>query len=91
MFTHFFSEESRVGIINPKTIFNKKVCKAFISCSWCLLKPIEHLMEFIDMVRIFFTFKAGWLLHIHLFFDSIIQESVLDVHLIKRMSHPVPR
>jgi hypothetical protein len=29
-----------------------------------LLKPIEHLMKFINMVRILFTFKAGWLLHI---------------------------
>jgi hypothetical protein len=28
-----------------------------------LLKPIERLMEFIDMVRISFTFKARWLLH----------------------------
>jgi hypothetical protein len=35
------------------------------------------------MVRISFTFKAGWLLHIQLFFDWTIQESALDVHLIK--------
>jgi hypothetical protein len=81
IFTHFFSEESRVGLTNPKTIFNKKVPKAFTPCSWCLLKPIEHLMEFIDMVKISFTFKAGWLLHIH-FFDWTIQESALDIHLI---------
>jgi hypothetical protein len=72
IFTHFFSEESRVGLTNPKTIFNKEVPKAFISCSWFLLKPIERLIEFIDMVRISFTFKAGWLLHIHLFFDWTI-------------------
>jgi hypothetical protein len=72
IFTHFSSEESRVGITNPKTIFNKEVSKAFIPCSWCLLKPIERLIEFIDMVRISFTFKAGWLFHIHLFFDWTI-------------------
>jgi hypothetical protein len=83
IFTYFSSEESRVGLSNPKTIFNKKVPKSFIPCSWCLLKPIEHLMEFIDMIRIFFTFKVGRLLHIHFFFDWIIQEGPLDIHLIK--------
>ncbi len=61
----------------------EKISKAFIPCSWCLLKPIEHLMEFIDMVRISFTFKAGWLLHIQFFFNWTIQEGVVDVHLIK--------
>jgi hypothetical protein len=40
-------------------------------------------MKFIYNVRIFFIFKAGWLLHIHIFFDWIIQESTLDVHFIK--------
>jgi hypothetical protein len=58
IFIHFSSEESRVGLTNPKTIFNKEVPKAFIPCSWCLLKPIECLMEFIDMVRISFTLVA---------------------------------
>jgi hypothetical protein len=83
IFTYFSSEESRIGLINPKTVFNKKVSKVFISCSWCLLKPIECLMGFINMVRILFTFKAGWLLHIHIFFYSTIQEITLDAHLIK--------
>jgi hypothetical protein len=35
------------------------------------------------MVRIFFTLKTGWLLHIHLFFDWTIQEDTLDIYLIK--------
>jgi hypothetical protein len=83
IFTHFSSEESRVGFTNPKTIFNKKIPKAFIPCSWCLLKPKERLTEFIDMVRILFTFKARRLLHIHFFFDWTIQEGALDIHLIK--------
>jgi hypothetical protein len=56
-FTNFSSEESRVDLINPKTIFNKKVSKAFIPCSWCLLKFIECLIKFIDMICIFLTFK----------------------------------
>jgi hypothetical protein len=69
IFTHFSSEESRIGLINPKTIFNKKVPKAFMPCSSYLLKPIKLLKKFINMVRILFTLKAGWLLHIHLFFN----------------------
>jgi hypothetical protein len=40
-------------------------------------------MKFIDMVSIFFTFKAGWLLYIHFFFYWTIQEGALDAHLIK--------
>jgi hypothetical protein len=35
------------------------------------------------MVRILFTFEAGWLLHIHLYFDYTIQEITLDAYLIK--------
>jgi hypothetical protein len=72
IFTYFSSEDSRVDLINRKTMFNKEVPKTFISCSWCLLKPIKRIIEFIDMVRISFTFKARWLLHIHLFFDWTI-------------------
>jgi hypothetical protein len=40
-------------------------------------------MEFIDTVRILFTFEVKWLLHIHLFLDWTVQEITLDVHLIK--------
>jgi hypothetical protein len=79
----FSSEESRISLTNPKSIVNKKISKTFIPCSWCLFKPIERLMEFINMVRIFFTLKTGWLLHIHLFFDWTIQEDTLDIYLIK--------
>jgi hypothetical protein len=45
--------------------------------------PIERLMEFVYMVRIFFVFKAWRLLHIDFFFDRPIHEGTLDVHLIK--------
>jgi hypothetical protein len=82
-FFHFSTEESRIGLTNTKTIANKKIPNAFIPYSWYLLKPVERLMKFINMVMIFFTFKAGWLLHIHLFFDWTIQEGTLDVRLIK--------
>jgi hypothetical protein len=40
IFAHLSSEESIIRLTNPKTIFNEKICKAFIPCSWCLLKPI---------------------------------------------------
>jgi hypothetical protein len=33
LFTHFSSEESRIRLTNPKTIFNEKIPKAFIPCS----------------------------------------------------------
>jgi hypothetical protein len=59
IFTYFSSEESRVGLTNPKTIFNKEVTKTLIPCSWCLLKLIKRLIQFITMVRISFTFKVG--------------------------------
>jgi hypothetical protein len=83
MFTHFSSEESEIRLTNPKTIFNEKIPKTFIPCSWCLLKPIECLIKFINMIKILFTFKVGWLLHIHLFFYWTIQESTPDIHLKK--------
>jgi hypothetical protein len=83
IFTHLPSEESRIRLTNSKTIFNEKIPKSFIPCSWCLLEPIERLMEFINMVRILFTLEVGWLLHIHLFLDWTIQEGTLDVYLIK--------
>jgi hypothetical protein len=59
IFSHFSSKESIDDLTNPKTILNKKIPKAFIPYSWCLLKLIESLMEFIDMIMIFFTFKVG--------------------------------
>jgi hypothetical protein len=59
IFSHFSCEESRIGFTNPKTIFNKKISKAFIPYSWCLLMPIDLLMDFINMVRMLFTFEVG--------------------------------
>jgi hypothetical protein len=74
---------SSVSFTDPKTIVNEKILKAYISCSRTLLKPIECLMEFIHMVRIFFIFKAQRLLHIDFFFNRSVQESTPDIHLIK--------
>jgi hypothetical protein len=40
-------------------------------------------MKFVHMVRVFFIFKAQRLFHIDFLFDRYVQESTLDVHLIK--------
>jgi hypothetical protein len=56
--------------------------KAFIPCSWCLLKPIEWLSEFVDMVGEFGIFKIRWLLNIDKLLYRAIKECTLDIHLI---------
>jgi hypothetical protein len=61
----------------------EKIPKAFIPYSRSLLKPIEHLMELIHMIRIFLIFKARWLLHKDFLLDRPIQESTFDIHLVK--------
>jgi hypothetical protein len=61
------SEKSR--ILDLESIRNKKVSKAIIPCSWCLLKPIERLRELIHMVGIPAILEARGLLHVHLLLD----------------------
>ena len=51
-------EESSVGFAYFKALLEQEILKAFIPCSWCLLKPIERLMEFVDMVRMLRIFKS---------------------------------
>jgi hypothetical protein len=46
----YLSEKSRISVPDLESIRNKKISKAFIPCSWCLLKPIERLRELINMV-----------------------------------------
>jgi hypothetical protein len=46
------SKESRISFPNLESIRNKEISKAFIPCSWGLLKSIEHLRELVDVVRI---------------------------------------
>jgi hypothetical protein len=48
---NFVSEKGRIGFAYVKVLFEQEFLKAFIPCSWCLLKPIERLLEFEDMVR----------------------------------------
>ena len=82
IFTNFMSEKGRVGSTYFKALFKQEFLKAFILCSWCLLKPIERLLEFINTVRELGIFKARWLLNIDKFLNRTIEECTLHVHLI---------
>jgi hypothetical protein len=52
------SKESRISFPNLESIRNEKISKTFISCSWGLLKSIECLREFVDVVGIPVILKA---------------------------------
>ena len=58
IFVDFVSENSRIGFAYFKALFKQEFLKAFIPCSWCLLKSIERLLEFVDMVEELGIFKA---------------------------------
>jgi hypothetical protein len=77
------NEKSRIGFAYLKTVLEKKILKAFISCSMSLLEPIERLMDLVHMVGEVWIFKARWLINIHFFLERSIQECTLDVHLMK--------
>jgi hypothetical protein len=74
-------EKSGISFPNLESIRNKKIYKAFIPCSWGLLKSIERLRELINMVGIPFILKTRGLLHVYLLLDWPIEESALYVHL----------
>ena len=50
IFANFVSKKGRIGFAYFKVLFKQEFLKAFKPCSWCLLKPIERLLEFVDMV-----------------------------------------
>jgi hypothetical protein len=75
------SEKSRIRFPNLESIRNEKVSKAFLPCSWSLLKSIERLRELIHMVVIPVILKARGLFHIHLLLDWSVEEGALHVHL----------
>jgi hypothetical protein len=74
-------EKSWIDFPNLESIGNKKISKAFIPCSWGLLKSIERLRELIYMVGIPVILKARGLFHVYLLLDWPIEESALHVHL----------
>jgi hypothetical protein len=74
-------EKSGIGFPNLESFRNKEISKAFISCSWGLLKSIERLRELVYMVGIPVILKARGLFHVYLLLDGPIEESALHVHL----------
>ena len=64
IFANFVSEKGRIGFSYFKALFKHEFRKTFIPCSWYLLKPIERLLEFVNMVGELGIFKARWLLNI---------------------------
>ena len=74
IFTNFVSKKGRIGFAYFKALFEQEFLKTFIPCSWCLLKPIEHLLEFVDMVGELGIFKARWLLNITKFLNGAVEE-----------------
>jgi hypothetical protein len=81
------SKESRISFPNLESIRNKKISKAFIPCSWGLLKSIERLRESVDVVGIPVILEARGLFDINVLLDWSIKEGALHVHLkqLKRM------
>jgi hypothetical protein len=65
-------EKSWISFPNLESISNKEISKAFIPCSWGLLKSIERLREFVHMVGIPVILKARGLLHVYLLLDRSI-------------------
>ena len=82
IFVNFVSEKGRVGFAYFKALFKQEFLKPFIPCSWCLIKPIERLLEFVDVVGELGIFKTWWLLNIDKFLNGAIEECTLHVHLI---------
>jgi len=59
IFVNFVSEKGMIGFAYFKTLFKQEFLKTFIPYSWCLLKPIEWFLEFIDMFEKLVIFKVG--------------------------------
>jgi hypothetical protein len=75
-------KESRIGFAYFKALFEYEILKSFIPCSWCLLKPIERLMELEDVVGELGIFKTRWLPHIDQFLNWAIEKCTFDIHLV---------
>ena len=82
IFINFVSENGRIGFAYFKALFKQEFLKAFIPYSWCLLKPIERLLEFVGMIGKLMIFKARWLLNIEKFLNGAVEECAIHIHLI---------
>jgi hypothetical protein len=81
--SNLVSKESRINFAYFKALFEQEFLQAFIPCSWCLLKPIECLLEFEDVVGELGIFEARWLLNIDYLLYWAIEECTLDIHLVQ--------
>ena len=59
IFANFVSEKGMIGFAYFKVLFKQEFLKALIPCSWCLLKPVERLLELVDMVEKLGILKLG--------------------------------
>jgi hypothetical protein len=75
------SKKNRICFPDLESIRNEKISKAFIPCSWSLLKSIERLRELGNMVGIPVILEARGLFHVHLLLDWSVEEGALHVHL----------
>jgi hypothetical protein len=80
---NFASKESRIGYAYFKALFEQEFFKAFIPCSWCLLKPRERLLEFEDVAGELGIFEAWWLLNKDYLLYWAIEKCTLDIHLVQ--------
>jgi hypothetical protein len=75
------SRKSRISFHDLESVRNKEISKAFIPCSWGMLKSIERLRELVNVVGIPVILKARGLFHIGFLLDWSIKEGALHVHL----------
>jgi hypothetical protein len=70
------SKKSRISFPDLERIRNKEISKAFIPCSWGLLKSIERLRELVYMVGLPVILEARGFLHVHFLLDWPIEEAL---------------
>jgi hypothetical protein len=79
---NFANKESRIDFAYFKALFEQEFLKAFIPCSWCLLKPIERLLEFEEVVWEIGIFKTRWLLNKYQLLYWAIEKCTLDIYSV---------
>jgi hypothetical protein len=73
------SKKSRINFLDLEGLRNEKISKAFISCYWSLIKPIEQHRKLVDMIVIPIILEARGLVHVYLLLDWPVEEGSLHV------------
>ena len=76
-----FDEESFISFPSCEPMWHQVLCEPIIPSSRGLL---EGLLDVQHMIRKVWINESFWLSHIDIFFNEPIQESGLDIHLVKR-------